>query len=134
MENTNARVLVVDDDCAVRMTISEDLRDCGYAVSEASDGMEALEHLAKCQRPQLVITDMNMPRKQGAETISEIRALYPDIKLLAISGGGNGRVAEFLSMAQRAGSHAVLPKPFQMSELEDMVAQLTDQTVAHVAL
>lgn len=120
----SARILVIDDDNAVRKTICENLKECGYDVLEAVDGEQGLLFLETGNLPAIVITDIIMPRKEGLETIIEIRKKYPAIKLVAISGGGRTRSADFLQLAERLGSNAILPKPIDMDELERTITTL----------
>ncbi len=118
-------VLVVDDDPNVREILCSSLSDCGYNVLQAGNGEEAMQVLAKSVLPHLVITDLVMPKKHGLNTIIEIRAKFPDVKILAISGGGGGRiVGDNLNLAELAGADTVLAKPFNMGEFEKVVAKL----------
>jgi CheY-like chemotaxis protein len=118
-------ILVIEDDNAVRQTICENLRDCGYEVMEAADGDKGLALLESCtQKPRLVITDIIMPQKEGIETIIAIRRQFPDIKLLAISGGGRTRNMDFLEAARKLGADKTLSKPIDIDELENAVATL----------
>jgi CheY-like chemotaxis protein len=118
------KILVIDDDHDVRKTISDNMRDCGYTVWEAEDGERGLIVIEQGNYPDLVVTDIIMPRKEGLETIMEIRAKYPNIKLLAISGGGRTRLDNFLAIAKKMGANASLAKPVDMRELEKTIKEL----------
>jgi CheY-like chemotaxis protein len=120
-----ARILVIDDDDDVRSIIVENLEYYGYDVTQARDGEQGLLMMEKhTPLPEIVITDIIMPNKEGIETIMEIRQKYPDVKLIAISGGGRSRSEDFLEFAKSLGSHAVIPKPIDMDELEKVISQL----------
>lgn len=115
-----ARVLIIDDEEFVRITVSQMLERDGHTVLEAADGEMGLEVLRET-RVDLVITDILMPNKEGIETILDLREIYPDIKIIAISGGGRIKATTYLDMAKRLGADAVLKKPFEMKELLDAV-------------
>jgi CheY-like chemotaxis protein len=100
-------VLVIDDDKSLRSLVRYLLVDAGYDVLEASDGSEGME-MVKQATIHLLITDMVMPVQEGVETIRLVRALYPTLKILAMSG-----VAEsdcYLEVAARLGANATLKK------------------------
>lgn len=118
------KILVIDDDHAVRRTICENLRESGYDILEAADGDQGLSMIDPAQMPAIVITDIIMPKKEGLETIMEIRKNFPQIKLIAISGGGRTRSTDFLALAKRLGSDAILPKPIDMDQLEKTIKSL----------
>ncbi len=117
------RIVVIDDDADVRSILCENLQECGFDVLEAANGEHGL-HLIETGLPDLVITDIIMPQKEGLETILEIRKKYPHVKLIAISGGGRTRTGDFLEAAKKFGSDAAFPKPINMDELETTVRQL----------
>jgi len=80
-------ILVVDDDCGVRSYIKAILQHAGDRVLEAADGLEALEVFHSSRgRIDLVITDIRMPRMAGTELARSIRADYPTIPLIFVSG------------------------------------------------
>ena len=118
------RVLVVDDEASIRSVIAENLAACGFEVSTARDGLEAMATIENAGEPQVVITDIIMPGQEGLETIIAIRRKYPLIRLLAISGGGRTKSVDFLQMAARLGADAVMPKPLDIDELERVVRRL----------
>lgn len=123
MRMERKHVLVVDDNHHITRLLRENLEDCGYAVDVACNGSEAVERFVCGYSPALVITDMVMPKMQGAEAIEAIRSMCPKVKVLAISGGG-GKVGDVLAKAKDAGSDAVMAKPFDMGEFERTVASL----------
>lgn len=104
------RILVIDDDLAMRSLISQVLARSGYEVETAEEGSEGLQLLSR-SRFDLVISDIIMPGMEGIETIREIRALYPGLKIIAISGGGSIGEARILEYARLIGAHRVFNKP-----------------------
>jgi CheY-like chemotaxis protein len=118
------RILVVDDDKAVLEMLCQNLQDCGYDVFSACDGELALQMIAAGNVPDLVVTDIMMPKKEGLEVIVEIRQKFPAVKLVAISGGGRAQDGDFLAMADRYGADLTLRKPINMPELEKKIEKI----------
>ena len=110
------KVLVIDDDDLVRYTLSKILQRNGYHVATASDGKRAMA-VFRDERPDVVITDIIMPEQEGIETIGLLRHQYPQMKIIAISGGGRIRNVDFLEMARSLGADDVISKPFEADEL-----------------
>lgn len=119
------RILVIDDEEAVRHTICENLEYSGYEVIQATDGQHGLTMIDAQNPPDIIITDIIMPRKEGLEMIVEVKKLHPGIKLIAISGGGRTRTMDFLEIAKKLGADAILPKPVDLEELELVLKNLT---------
>jgi len=124
-----ARILVVDDEEDVRHSIRFALESAGYDIFEAQNGIEADEQLAE-NVFDLVITDMIMPEKEGFELIRDINQNYPDVKIIAITGGGakkdlKGEVImgkdDILGFVEKFGADATLQKPFKLAELLDRI-------------
>jgi len=88
--------------------------------------MEAMRRLEE-QVPDLVITDILMPQKEGIECIREIRGLAPNVPVIAMSGGGGGQ-ADYLRMAALLGAAAVLAKPFDPMELVALARRLVGRS------
>jgi DNA-binding NtrC family response regulator len=105
------KILVIDDDVIVRETIIQILEDRGFQVVSAEDGRRGLAAF-RSERPDLVITDIIMPEKEGIQTLTEIRRERPDAKVIAISGGGRIGNTDFLKIAQKLGAADVIAKPF----------------------
>lgn len=118
-----AQILLVDDEDMVRMQIRSSLELEGHQVREASNGREAIDML-NGYKPDLMITDILMPEKEGIETIMEVRQKYADIKIIAISGGVRTENMDFLKIAKRLGADLALPKPFGRQQLLTLVNQL----------
>jgi CheY-like chemotaxis protein len=116
------RILVIDDDPLVRHTVERILLKNGYQVCLAADGLEGL-HAFRSQRPDLVITDIIMPKKEGLETIRLLRIFSPEAKIIAISGGSRIGNVDLLKKASDLGACAVIAKPFQAVELLDAVGR-----------
>jgi DNA-binding response OmpR family regulator len=113
-----AHILIIDDDRAVQLSIQLALECEGHQVECASDGEQGLRAFAS-KAPDLVVTDIIMPNKEGIETIMQIRASDPKTPILAISGGGRLSNDDFLKISAKVGANAILPKPF---EHEDLIA------------
>ena len=111
-----ASVLVIDDDANVRSALIHVLKRAGFAV-EAADGGESGVRAYRRLHPDLVITDIFMPDKEGIATMLEIRREDPAARVLAISGGGNLLGRDMLLAASRLGAVATLGKPFAAAEL-----------------
>jgi PAS domain S-box-containing protein len=111
------RLLVADDEPAVRRFLCRILRAAGYEVAEAADGKEALR-MVSAGGFDAVITDLVMPEQEGIETIRILRQSYPDLKIVAISGAFGG---QFLKVVRRLGADAALPKPIEPKHLLDAV-------------
>jgi DNA-binding response OmpR family regulator len=109
-------ILFVDDNPQLADIHSTYLSEMGYSVMTASDGQAALDILD--QHPfDLLITDVVMPGKEGFETIMAVKATFPLMPIIAISGGGRVGARDYLTLAMSMGAHATLEKPFSTSEL-----------------
>ena len=117
-------IVIIDDDELVRGMMANALRKKGFTVIEAGDGNEGLQVILH-QSIDLVITDMLMPDKEGIETIIEIREIRPDIKIIAMSGGGAKQDMAFLKMAEQVGANRILKKPFRPSDLLDAIKDIS---------
>jgi CheY-like chemotaxis protein len=116
-------VLIVDDEDALRSLLRRVLNHLGLSTLEACDGKEALD-LVEHHRVNLVITDILMPGIDGIETIIKLRQRYPDLKIIAMSGGGSIQAEEYLSMAKMLRVDQVLRKPFNLAELSATIEGL----------
>ena len=117
-------ILVVDDHPIMREVVCQILEDAGHFVREAAEGREALRKLS-CARFDLVVTDIVMPEMDGIELIGELQRRYPDIRIIAMSGGSERfPMKDGLAIARRLGAGATLTKPFVADQLLDAVSFL----------
>ncbi len=117
------RVLIIEDDTDVRAMLRRMLQQAGYDTVEARDGRLGLEACAAC-RVDVVLTDIVMPEMEGIETIREIRARYPDVAIVAMSGGDTDYDDSYLSMARMLGAKHTLTKPFRRNELLTIIEEI----------
>ncbi|MCK4486272.1 MAG: response regulator [Desulfobacterales bacterium] len=118
-----AKILIIDDEEQVRLYLRKILEPEGHEVEEASDGKVGIR-LYREEPADLIIMDIFMPEKEGFETIRELRRDYPDVKIIAISGGGKRVDLEILPMAKRFGALRALAKPFTRQEMLDAVQEV----------
>ena len=126
-----AKILVIDDDPAVRMTIKLVLEREGHTVELATDGLAGMKAI-KAGGIDLLIVDIFMPGMDGIETIREVRKHQPGLPAIVISGtslGGPGipapglQAPDFLAMAVKLGAVRSLQKPFRPRDLIAAVSQ-----------
>jgi CheY-like chemotaxis protein len=121
-----ASILVVDDEEEVGEVIRRVLERAGFEVTVVTTAAAGMQHVDR-QAPDVVITDVIMPKVHGIELIKTLRQLHPRIRVIAISGGGSfGPLAykpdaisthAFLAAARDAGAAEMLTKPFDMDDL-----------------
>ncbi len=123
-------ILLVDDHEPLRMTMTDLLQHMGHEVITASDGRQALS--TQKQTPaSILLTDIFMPEMDGLELIQEFRRLYPSVKIIALSGGMTNRPGgPYLNIAQKFGAKWVLPKPFSVKQLDDIIRAATAEPAA----
>lgn len=117
------KILLVDDDAGVRRTLGLHLTRRGHAVRQAVDGKDALEQI-EGEPPDLLLTDLVMPEHEGVELITKVRRRWPDLPIIAMSGGGRVNTpGSYLSIAEALGARPLV-KPFALAELDEAIEQL----------
>jgi CheY-like chemotaxis protein len=109
------RLLVVDDSREIVKILSSTMELSGHSVDEAYDGMEAIE-LLKNNAYDVVITDAEMPRLSGIEVCKYLRARFPDVYVIGISGSFNA-----LKALKDAGADICFTKPFSTGKVEEAI-------------
>jgi CheY-like chemotaxis protein len=121
-DETPPVILLIDDEENFRCVIKQVLVNAGFEVVEASNGAEGIRYFYE-KPADMIITDIIMPEKEGIETMLELKNAFPDVKLIAMSGGGwYGTDIDF-DMAKKLGAKT-LDKPFALQDLLDVVHQL----------
>ncbi|MBJ7409220.1 MAG: response regulator [Phenylobacterium sp.] len=110
------KVLIIDDDAALLRLMSMAFQAAGFQTVAADNGRSGIR-MAGAHRPDLVVTDIVMPDIEGIGAIRAIKQGARPPKVIAISGAGRARGADYLSWARHLGADEVLAKPFRMSEL-----------------
>ena len=110
------KVLIIDDDARIRELIRMWLVREGLEVFEAENGRKGVEAHRSCP-VELVICDLIMPVQEGIETISQFREEFPEVNIIAISGGGKIGSASYLAVAEQLGAWKVFTKPLDMPSL-----------------
>lgn len=126
MNKKMALILVIDDEEGMRALLRGLLEKEGHKVLEAPDGMAGIR-LYQENRPDLVITDIFMPEKEGTQTILELRKSNPNVKIIAISGGELAARFDVLGTAKIFGALRVLTKPFRLEDMRQAVKELLAQ-------
>ena len=116
-----ANVMVVDDEPAVRNLFKEILAESEHVVIEAQNGEEACEIIHETAI-DLVVTDLVMPEKSGLELIMDLAENYPELPIIAVSGGGGitGRF-DYLPIAKLIGAKKIVNKPFKVEEIRKLI-------------
>ena len=119
------QIILVDDDDSLRKMLRINLEQLNYEVFEARGGEEAIKMFTP-EHPDVLITDIIMPGKQGLDIIGIFRLKYPGLKIIAMSGAGRIVKTEYLKMALARGADAVLEKPFTTDALAATLKQLLE--------
>jgi CheY-like chemotaxis protein len=117
------KILVIDDDAIMRGTLVDILSSQNYQVKEAANGVEGLKCLDNDQF-DMVVTDILMPEMDGIEFILEIREKYPNLPVMAISGGGFISAENYLNAALNLGANSLVVKPFDIDNFILKVQEL----------
>ena len=119
------KILIIDDDPQVRELLVRVLEREGYQLCLAANGAEGMEQ-ARVERPDLVITDIFMPEREGLSTIMDLKRIRPGMGIIAISGGGHFAHGDYLDVAVDMGACAGLAKPLDLNDLRATVARLLE--------
>jgi len=125
-----ARILVIDDEELARFTMREILEAAGHTVDEAEDGDVGISKF-EANPTDVIVTDIIMPKKEGVQTIIELKRDHPEVKIIAVSGGGRTRNMDFLKLAEEFGADKILAKPFAD---DDLLAAVKEVLLSKIVL
>ena len=120
--------MIVDDDPQMLRLLTDVVELDKHDVLLAQDGTLAMDYFEH-QQPDLMITDILMPNKEGLELISEVRESYPNVKIIAYSGGGSSDPMSYLEFASGMGADRVFSKPMPLAELRQEIQTLLADSV-----
>jgi YesN/AraC family two-component response regulator len=118
-----AKILVIDDETSIGIMLKKMLEKAGHEVELALNGNEGSILFDKFH-PELLITDIVMPEKEGLELIFELRRKNPELKIVAISGGGRFQYQGYLTSAKHLGANMVFQKPFDHKDFMNGISEL----------
>ena len=128
MTQTPPKIMVVDDDPGMRITLEGIIEDEGYDVVGASDGHQAIQ-LAKEHHFGLIFMDIKMPGITGVDAYREIKKISPETVVVMMTGFSLG---DLIKEALEEGAYAVVYKPFDMGQIIDIVQAVLKTTVVLV--
>ena len=114
------RILIIDDENAIRTIIRLVLARQGYDCETAADGKEGVEMFSN-GKFDLVISDLIMPVQDGINTIIALKEAQPNLPIIAISGGARKGTMDLLQTAKKVGACETIEKPFEPEILIDTV-------------
>ncbi|HSB71763.1 MAG TPA: sigma-54 dependent transcriptional regulator [Candidatus Methylomirabilis sp.] len=120
---TRIRILVVDDDLAIREALSRTLERLGYDVVLAEDGQAGLDRLRQ-GGIHILLADLKMPKLSGQELLKAAKALAPDIEVIVITGHGT---VEDAVEAMKEGAYDFITKPFKRVQLEKTIRKAAEK-------
>ena len=115
------KTLIIEDDCDTRRLLRHILESEGHDVTEAENGLAA-ECCLNCATPDLVLTDLNMPERDGIEILLQMRKLDNPPRCLVVSGATD----ELLQASVELGADGYIRKPFRVSDLKERIHALLD--------
>jgi len=118
-----ARILIIDDDPRIRRMLEAAFEVAGHEVDSVANGKDALRHYVG-NPADLVITDIFMPEMDGIEFLMRLQELFPDARLIAMSGGSAVAGRDVLQAARVLGAVEVIHKPFELDEIRSLAAEV----------
>ena len=122
-----ARILIIDDEPQIRSMLKLMLEREGYEVIEAPDGVEGIK-VYRQNPADLILTDLIMPNKDGIGMIIDLKKEFPDVNIIAMSGGGLNKPEGYLKGAKKLGAACTLTKPIDREEMLRAVKEILKES------
>ena len=123
-----ARILVIYDDVDIRILVRRILEKDNHEVTEAIDSEEGIRSFER-DAPDLVITDIFMPGRDGHGTIEKLKREHPNVKIIAMTGHGSAENNDYLRIAQSLGARKTLSKPFTIGDVQQAVREVLENDI-----
>ncbi len=120
---SNTKILVVDDEKSIRLTVAQSLEPQGYTVKTAVNGNDALDQLQQ-EAFDLILTDLKMPGMDGMALVEQAIQLHPNLQMIMISAHGT---VENAVEVMKLGAIDFIQKPFTPTEIRELVKQVLDR-------
>lgn len=111
-----AKILLVEDDDLVRDMLTQVLQRASHEVTSVANGEDATTALQSAE-PDIMVTDIIMPKKSGITLISEVKNRHPNLEIIAISGGGRLDPTGYLDLSESLGASVSFEKPIDNNAL-----------------
>jgi DNA-binding response OmpR family regulator len=130
MMEKSLSIVVADDDAMARLGYRAVLESAGHSVLVAQDGEEATDLVEK-GGVDLLLLDVLMPRKEGLETLLDVKRRFPNVIVIVMTAGGVRSEFDFLTLATKLGADSTLHKPFDQHDLISRVEILQSTAASH---
>jgi len=121
------RILIIDDEPQIRSMLTLMLEREGYEVVEAPDGVDGIK-IYRQNPADLIITDLIMPNKDGIGMIIDLKKEFPNVKIIAMSGGGLNKPDGYLKGAKKLGAACTLTKPIDREKMLEAVREILKES------
>lgn len=125
VRNTGEKILIVDDEDAIRSLFVEALEELGYRCDVAANGLEALEKFYRVKDYDVVLLDIQMPKLNGIETLKKLKNYSPDLSIIMVSAS---RDIENVRAALKEGAYDYVFKPFHVTDVDTVIRRAIERS------
>jgi cyclic di-GMP phosphodiesterase len=122
---TGEKILIVDDEAAIRSLFVEALEELGYRCDVAGNGLECLEKFYRVKDYDVVLLDIQMPKLNGLETLKKLKAYSPDLSIIMVSAS---RDIENVRAALKEGAYDYVFKPFNVNDVDAVIRRALERS------